>query len=198
MLLHSTLPGGSASPFDEGDTGTHEVGHYLGLYHTFDNGCAAPGDSVADTPAEASPAYGCPFGRDTCAAAGLDPIFNFMDYSDDACMDEFTLGQDSRVQSSVLTYRPKLRCGDGVCDAEEDGCICPEDCLALPAAELSCSDEVDNDCDGLVDEADTDDCGSGGGGGDGGGCSSVGASCTVAADCCSNKCKGRSGSKTCK
>lgn len=106
VVLDQSLPGGNAAPYAEGDTGTHEVGHWLGLFHTFQGGCSRTNDSVLDTEPEASPAFGCPIGRNSCQVTRTgDPIFNFMDYTDDACMNTFTRGQVTRMDALHLQYR---------------------------------------------------------------------------------------------
>jgi hypothetical protein len=108
VMHYASVPGGSLAPYNLGRTLVHEAGHYLGLYHTFQGGCVAPGDQVDDTPFEASAAFGCPTGRNTCSQAGNDPITNFMDYTDDACMIVFSGGQTTRMQTAVGQYKPSL------------------------------------------------------------------------------------------
>ena len=108
VLKYTSLPGGSGAPYNEGDTAVHEVGHFLGLYHTFQNGCQIPGDDVDDTPYELNPARGCPLDQDTCPQQGYDPVDNYMDYADDNCMHKFTHGQAERMQTMMEIYKPLL------------------------------------------------------------------------------------------
>jgi hypothetical protein len=78
----------------------------MGLLHTFQGGCHGDGDYVSDTPAEAEPAFGFPAGRDSCPRdPGLDPIENYMDFSDDAGMSQFTVGQAARANAAMSVWR---------------------------------------------------------------------------------------------
>lgn len=108
VLDWETIPGTSttyAGQYDLGETLTHEAGHWFNLEHTFFGGCTKKGDFVDDTPPQKTPSSGCPIGKDTCKAPGLDPIHNYMDYSYDSCYTEFTDGQTQRMRDAWLFYR---------------------------------------------------------------------------------------------
>jgi hypothetical protein len=107
VLDYRSLPGGPyGERFSLGKTLTHEAGHWLGLYHTFQGGCNDKGDYVDDTPAMLVPTSGCPADKDTCPKKpGLDPIHNYMDYSWDSCYSEFTPDQAARMQDQWLAFR---------------------------------------------------------------------------------------------
>ena len=111
VMLDTTLPGGNGAPFNLGMTGVHEIGHWLGLFHTFQEGCDGFGDQVGDTVAHSSPNYGTPpDGERNGACSPLEeaPIHNFMNYVDDNWMDHFTPEQGQRMWDQIGTYRTGL------------------------------------------------------------------------------------------
>ncbi len=113
VVLNESLPGGTAAPYNQGDTATHEVGHWLGLFHTFQGGCDQPGDHVRDTPYQfdGRNVFRCDESADTCPQARTDPVHNFMNYADDACLDKFTRGQGVRMRRSWFAFRAAAQQG---------------------------------------------------------------------------------------
>lgn len=101
--------------YDQGRTLTHEIGHYLGLFHTFspNEGSASgtcvnsytAGDLIVDTNSEGDEHYGC---SESASCGTQDPIHNYMDYTDDACMNNFTQEQSNRMICCLFSYRPSL------------------------------------------------------------------------------------------
>ncbi len=112
VVLYSSFGRDSANwPFHQGRTTTHEVGHYLGLFHTFEGGCgggscSSSGDLICDTNAEANENYGCATSSTSCGS--LDPVRNYMDYSDDLCMTGFTADQANRMRCTLENWRPQV------------------------------------------------------------------------------------------
>lgn len=125
-----------SAPFDKGRTTTHEVGHYLNLRHIWGDGACGTDDFVSDTPESDAANYGCSTGHSSCGTT--DMVQNYMDYSDDSCMNLFTLGQKNRMRSVLepggFRYNlalsdkcgsaPPPTCTDGIQNGDETGVDC--------------------------------------------------------------------------
>jgi PKD repeat protein len=112
VIRHDRLGNTGTAAGTRNRTLTHEVGHYLNLFHTFQGGCSF-GDQCADTPPVASASSGCNPSQNTCSVDvpdQLDMIENYMDYTDDQCMNTFTLDQKARAKAvlAALNLRGNL------------------------------------------------------------------------------------------
>lgn len=114
------------APYNKGRTLTHETGHWLGLRHIWGDGACAD-DFVADTPPAASASSGCPIGRISCGNTNM--VENYMDYSNDACMNIFTEGQKTRMRA-VMDISPRRK-------ALLSGNLCAPNVTAVPDANFS-------------------------------------------------------------
>ena len=136
-------------PFDMGRTTTHEVGHWLNLRHIWGDGNCNADDFVADTPNSDNPNYGCAVGHVSCSST--DMVQNYMDYSDDVCMNLFTEGQKTRMRALFDTggFRASIlnsngcgagsepTCSDGIQNQGETGIDCGGPCAPCTSG---CSD----------------------------------------------------------
>ncbi len=140
--------GSAQAPFDGGRTTTHEVGHWLNLRHIWGDGNCNADDFVSDTPTSDNPNYGCASSHSSCNS--LDMVQNYMDYSDDACMNLFTQGQKDRMRALFAAggFRASLlnsngcgssggggggntaTCNDGIQNQGETGVDCGGPCTA--------------------------------------------------------------------
>ncbi len=140
--------GTATAPFNKGRTGTHEVGHYLNLRHIWGDGNCNQDDGVSDTPVSDASNGGCAAGHVSCGT--VDMVQNYMDYSDDACMNLFTIGQKNRMQALFApggarnalanstacgSTPPPPTCNDGQQNGDETGVDCGgSTCPACPSA----------------------------------------------------------------
>jgi hypothetical protein len=135
VVLYSSVGGpsspGTATPYHLGRTATHEVGHWLNLRHIWgDANCG--NDQVSDTPTQQTSNYGCPtFPKVTCSnGPNGDMFMNYMDYTDDGCMNMFTAGQASRMTASINASRSGLLTSLGCTPPSTSSCGTPSSLAA--------------------------------------------------------------------
>jgi len=133
VVLYSAVGRNSGyPPYDQGRTLSHETGHYLGLYHTFEGySCSntyTTADLVVDTNPENTDHYGC---TQTSSCSVPDPIHNYLNYTDDICMEEFTAEQSNRMMCALMNYRSGLYHIDRLGDLDDDGSVQSPDLAIL-------------------------------------------------------------------
>jgi len=158
VVINWKTVGREGTPWWDGNmgrTGTHEAGHYVGLWHTFEGGCEDPsdcyatGDAICDTNPEAESTDWCDEPKVSCG--NDDPIHNYMDYTADTCLWEFTPEQVNRARCTLEHWRLNVYavyCGEAACDTDDDG--------TGDGLDACCDNGTDDDGDGDTDCDDTD------------------------------------------
>jgi PKD repeat protein len=135
IVIHSEFFGRTADPTTIGRTTTHEVGHWVGLYHTFQGGCTGTtasncllgGDRICDTPQAVEANFGCP-NINSCTDSPTDlpdQIENYMDYSDGTCQNMYTAGQKTRADQLMNLYRSQIYSAANLAATGCDGSVAP-------------------------------------------------------------------------
>ncbi|WP_037348875.1 GEVED domain-containing protein [Sediminibacter sp. Hel_I_10] len=147
--------GNVSAPFDGGRTTTHEVGHFFNLRHIWgDANCG--NDFVSDTPTHQTSNGGCPIGQVSCGST--DMVQNYMDYTNDSCMNLFTTGQKNRMRAVLAAggVRRSLAlsdkcgavaqptCNDGIQNGNETGVDCGGSCSPCQTGNQYCSSQGDS------------------------------------------------------
>ncbi len=132
------IDGPGAGAYNLGRTGTHEVGHWLNLRHIWGDGPCGSDDFVADTPESDGANYGCALGHISCSTE--DMVQNYMDYSDDGCMNVFSQGQGDRMQA---TFAPG---GSRAGLLSSNGCLPAVPDFDLDAAIISVNEPTGFSC----------------------------------------------------
>ena len=145
VVRHNLFGDSGTAAAAGGRTATHEIGHWLGLYHTFNGGCGqdtcSDGDYVCDTPPAANPNFTCNLNVNSCGNDNPnlpDQVRNYMDYTPDDCKSIFTQGQKDRITATLDTVRTHIWTPDNVvvtgCDSaymEPPVCLVVADFVTL-------------------------------------------------------------------
>lgn len=143
IVVASPFFGPNSDSLMVGRITTHEVGHWVGLYHTFQEGClgntdttcTTNGDRVCDTPQASIPNNGCPTNVNSCVDFPIDNpdlVENYMDYSNGICFNMFTQGQKDRMDIQMQTFRSNLWSASNLAATGCDGTVSPG-CIPLAA-----------------------------------------------------------------
>ena len=132
--------GNLTAPFNKGRTTTHEVGHWLNLRHIWGDGPCGVDDFVTDTPPADKPNHGCASGHSSCGSVNM--VQNFMDYTDDECMNLFTQGQADRMRALFAAggFRRSLMFSKGL----ESSSVPNEPIAFIPPENISAENITDS------------------------------------------------------